>query len=157
MTLNLQLQGQKNGMGGKEPIPSRPGFQNFSNWRYMAWKWYTKERKSYSIVNAFWKVMIDPRLFYLFWIVLFLEYMYVYFFCSVVFITILLGVLSLPFGSHRHLCFQCHTAIHVHSSVNIVCLCCKCECFNVFVLSFLQASLAKKKKLSAGHSRPFFF
>lgn len=101
--------------------------------------------------------MIDPRLFYLFWIVLFLEYMYVYFFCSVVFITILLGVLSLPFGSHRHLCFQCHTAIHVHSSVNIVCLCCKCECFNVFVLSFLQASLAKKKKLSAGHSRPFFF
>lgn len=77
--LNLQLQGQKKGMGGKKPIPSRPGFQNFSNWRYMAWKWYTKERKNYSIVNAFWKVMIDPRLFYLFWIVLFLNiYLYIF-------------------------------------------------------------------------------
>lgn len=39
------------------------------------------------------------------------------------------------------LVFNAHTAIHMHSSVNIVCLCCKCECFNVFVLSFLQATM----------------
>ena len=140
MTLNLQLQGQKKGMGGKEPIPSRPGFQNFSNWRYMAWKWYTKERKlqhSQCILKSNdWSTAL---LFVLGCD--FLEYIYVYFFCSVVFVTILLGVLSLPFGSHRHLSFQCHTAIHMHSSVNIVCLCCKCECFNVFVLSFLQATM----------------
>ena len=65
-----------------------------------------QKRESYSIVNAFWKVMIDPLLFYLFWVVLFLNiYMYIFsvqlflFICHILLFSSVLWLINVEFVS----------------------------------------------------------